>query len=252
MAITGHELEPGVRVLDGIFRASALRTVMDFPSDTDTSEGDPPNFQQLRAMNVLMHCTKKSTQVDYSTFGCLSCTAQSKADLQDALHHTADILSSLLDAYDSHFCQPSVDVFPLTEEPLTLLGSNRQDLVTLQLQDPTLKLIDQYLSAGSKKSAFHDLSSHKLVFKTWYDDGLVWKDVLCIQTTFLTTLATFASSFPTTKTCSPGYCAHIITRHSGCIEYEIIPTMPSLDISIGQGWEGNETLGCKMSRMPQA
>ena len=89
-------------------------------------------------------------------------------------------------------------------------------------------------------------------FKTWYDDGLVWKDMLCIQTNFLTTLATFLSSFPTTKTCSAGYCAHIITRHSGCIEYEIIRTMLSLDISIGQGWEGNETLGCKMSRMPQA
>ena len=148
MAITGHKLEPGVRVLDGIFRASALRTVMDFPSDTDTSEGDLPNFQQLRAMDVLVHCTKKSTQVDHSTFGYLSsCTAQSKADFQYALHHTADILSSLLDAYDSHFCQPPVDVFPLTEEPLTFLGSNRQDLVTLQLQDPTLKLIHKYLSA---------------------------------------------------------------------------------------------------------
>ena len=32
--LTGHELEPGVRVLDGIFSASAVRTVMDFPSDT--------------------------------------------------------------------------------------------------------------------------------------------------------------------------------------------------------------------------
>ena len=46
-----------------------------------------------------------------------------------------------------------------TEEPLTLLGSNRQDFITLQLQDPTLKLIHKYLSAGSKKSALHDLSS---------------------------------------------------------------------------------------------
>ena len=42
-----------------------------------------------------------------------------------------------------------------TEEPLTLLGSNRPDFITLQLQDPTLKLIHKYLSAGSKKSAIY-------------------------------------------------------------------------------------------------
>ena len=48
-----------------------------------------------------------------------------------------------------------------TEEPLTLLGSNRQDFITLQLQDPTLKLIHKYLSAGSKKSALHDSSSRE-------------------------------------------------------------------------------------------
>ena len=48
--LTGHELEPGVRVLDGIFSASAVRTVMDFPSDTGTSEGDLPDFQQLREL----------------------------------------------------------------------------------------------------------------------------------------------------------------------------------------------------------
>ena len=45
-----------------------------------------------------------------------------------------------------------------TEEPLTLLGSNRQDFITLQLQDPTLKLIRKYLSAGNKESSLHDLS----------------------------------------------------------------------------------------------
>ena len=37
-----------------------------------------------------------------------------------------------------------------TEEPLTLLGSNRQELITLQLQDQILTLIHKYLSAGSK------------------------------------------------------------------------------------------------------
>ena len=52
--LTGHELEPGVRVLDGMLSASAVRTVMNFPSDTGTSEGDLPDFQQLRAMNVLV------------------------------------------------------------------------------------------------------------------------------------------------------------------------------------------------------
>lgn len=87
---------------------------MDFPSDTGTSEGDLPDFRQLRAMNVLVQCTKKSAHVDHSTFGYLSpCTAQSKADFQDALHHTDDILSSSLHAYDSLFCQSPVDASPL-------------------------------------------------------------------------------------------------------------------------------------------
>ena len=124
--LTGHELEPGVRVLDGMLSASAVRTVMDFPSDTGTSEGDLPDFQQLRAMNVLVQCTKKSAHVDHSTFGYLSpCTAQSKADFQDALHHTADILSSSLDAYDSLFCQSPVDASPLLKTPSPTRFSKR-------------------------------------------------------------------------------------------------------------------------------
>jgi len=116
--LTGHELEPGVRVLDGMFSASALGTVMEFPSDTGISDGDLPDFQQLRAMNVLVQCTKKSAHVDHSTVGYLSpCTVQNKADFQDALHHTADIPSSSLDAYDSLFCQSPVDASPPTKAP---------------------------------------------------------------------------------------------------------------------------------------
>ena len=42
--------------------------------------------------------------------------------------------------------------------------------------------------------------ANKLAFKTWHEDVLFWKDLLCIQTNFLTTLATFVSSFPTAKT----------------------------------------------------
>ena len=116
--LTGHELEPGVRVLDCMFTASAERAVMDFPSDTGTSEGDLPHFQQLRAMSVLVQCTKKSARVDHSTVGYLSsCTVRSKADFQDAPHHTADIPSSSLDAYDSLFCQSPVDASPPTKTP---------------------------------------------------------------------------------------------------------------------------------------
>ena len=106
--------------------ASAVRTVMDFPSDTGTSEGDLPDFQQLRAMNVLVQCTKKSAYIEHSTFGYLSpCTAQSKADVQDALYHTADILSLSLDACDSLFCQSPVDASPLTETPSPIWFNKR-------------------------------------------------------------------------------------------------------------------------------
>ena len=91
---------------------------MDFPSDTGTSEGDLPHFQQLRPMSVLVQCTKKSARVDHSTVGYLSsCTVRSKADFQDAPHHTADIPSSSLDAYDSLFCQSPVDASPPTKTP---------------------------------------------------------------------------------------------------------------------------------------
>ena len=126
--LTGHELAPGIRVHDGIFHASALRTVMDFPPDTGTSVGvgDLPDFEQLRAMNVLVQCTKKSARTDHSTFGYLSpCTAESKADFQDALHHTADILSSSIDACDSLFCQSPVDASPLTKTPSSSCFSKR-------------------------------------------------------------------------------------------------------------------------------
>ena len=124
--LTGHELVPSLRVHDGIFRASGLRTVMDFPPDTGTSVGDLPDFEQLRAINVLVQCTKKSARIDHSTFGYLSpCTAQSKADFQDALHHTADILSSSLDASDSLFCQSPVDASPLTKTPSPSCFSKR-------------------------------------------------------------------------------------------------------------------------------
>lgn len=99
---------------------------MDFPSNTGTSEDDLPDFQQLRAMNVLVQCPKKSAHVDHSTFGYLSpCTAQSKADFQDALHHTADILSSSLHAYDLLFCQSPVDASPLMKTPSSIRFSKR-------------------------------------------------------------------------------------------------------------------------------
>ena len=85
--------------------------------------------------------------------------------------------------------------------------------------------------------------ANKLAFKTWHEDVLFWKELLCIQTNFLTTLATFVSSFPTAKTWSPSYCVRIMTRQSGCTKDEIIPTMPSLEISIGEGWGRQRSAG---------
>ncbi|KAJ7378900.1 hypothetical protein OS493_019591 [Desmophyllum pertusum] len=46
-----------------------------------------------------------------------------------------------------------------SDTPFTHLGSNKQDFINLQLQDPTLKVIHKYLSAGSNKPALRDLSS---------------------------------------------------------------------------------------------
>ena len=48
-----------------------------------------------------------------------------------------------------------------SNEPFIHLGSNRQERSNLQLQDPTLKDIHKYLSAGSSKSALRHLSSRE-------------------------------------------------------------------------------------------
>ena len=50
-----------------------------------------------------------------------------------------------------------------TSEPLTHLGSSRQDFINLQLEDPTLKALHKYLSAGSKNSALRNLSSREQI-----------------------------------------------------------------------------------------
>ena len=103
--LSGHELEPGVKVLDGLFSASEAQSIMDFPSNSDTTYHDLPDFQTSRAMNILVHCTKKKASIGHSTFGYLSpCSAQSKTDFDDALMHTADTLCSSLDTFDSLFC----------------------------------------------------------------------------------------------------------------------------------------------------
>ena len=77
---------------------------MDFPSNSDTTYHDLPDFQTSRAMNILVHCTKKKAYISHSTFGYLSaCSAQSKTDFDNALMHTADTLCSSLDTFDSLF-----------------------------------------------------------------------------------------------------------------------------------------------------
>ena len=42
--LSGHELEPGVKVLDGLFSASEAQSFMDFPSNSDTTYRDLPDF----------------------------------------------------------------------------------------------------------------------------------------------------------------------------------------------------------------
>ena len=78
---------------------------MEFPSNSDTTCRDLPDFQTSWAMDILVHRTKKKAFIGHSTFGYLSpCSAQSKNDFDDALMHTADTLCSSLDTFDSLFC----------------------------------------------------------------------------------------------------------------------------------------------------
>ena len=64
--LTGHELEPGVEVLDGLFCASEVHPIMDFRTDPDTADNNPPDFQQLKTMNILVHSTKKKASIGHS------------------------------------------------------------------------------------------------------------------------------------------------------------------------------------------
>ena len=57
--LSGHELELGVKVLVGLFSASEAQSIMDFPSNSDTTYRDLPDFHMSRAMNILVHCTRR-------------------------------------------------------------------------------------------------------------------------------------------------------------------------------------------------
>jgi len=48
--LSGHELEPGVKVLDGLLSASEAQSIMDFPFNSDTIHSDLPDFQMSRAL----------------------------------------------------------------------------------------------------------------------------------------------------------------------------------------------------------
>ena len=74
--LSGHELEPGVKILDGLFSASEAQSIMDFPSNSDTTYRYLPDFQASRAMNILVHSTKNKASLGHSAFGYLSpCSA---------------------------------------------------------------------------------------------------------------------------------------------------------------------------------
>ena len=68
---------------------------------------------------------------------------------------------------DTNTVSPSNMPYPsmtsLPDAPFTFLGSNCQDFIHLQLQDPTLNAIHKYLSARSPKSALRDLSSREQI-----------------------------------------------------------------------------------------
>ncbi len=86
---SGHELEPGVEVLDGLFSASEEQSILDFPSAPDTVDSALPDFQASRPLHVLVHCIKKKVSIGQSCFVYLSlCSAQFKTDFDDALTHT--------------------------------------------------------------------------------------------------------------------------------------------------------------------
>lgn len=70
-------------------------------------------FEQLKAMNILVQCTKKQASISPSTYGYLSpCTTQHEVAFNDALQHTGDALCSSLTTFNSLFCQLSKDATP--------------------------------------------------------------------------------------------------------------------------------------------
>ena len=61
-------------------------------------------FKQLKAMNILVQCTKKQASISPSTYGYLSpCTTQHEVAFKDALQHTGDALCFSLTTFNSLF-----------------------------------------------------------------------------------------------------------------------------------------------------
>ena len=105
--LTGHELEPGVKVLSGPLNATQIRPVMEFTSARDSQPDALPDFNQPLAMNVLVQCNKKKAKISNSTtFGNISASSdENKANFDAAFEFTAETLCASLDLSDPLLCQ---------------------------------------------------------------------------------------------------------------------------------------------------
>lgn len=105
--VTGHELEPGVKVLSGPIQADNPFCQLNFatsqPQDAMADPDPIPDFEQLLTTNVLVQCNKKSAVVHStpgSTYGYISPrTDANTSELEQAAQTTANELSQTLNTW---------------------------------------------------------------------------------------------------------------------------------------------------------
>ena len=105
--LTGHELEPGVKVLSGPLNATQIRPVMECTSARDSQPDALPDINQPLAMNVLIQCNKKKAKISNpTTFVNISETSdENKVNFDAAFEFTAETLCASLDLSDPLLCQ---------------------------------------------------------------------------------------------------------------------------------------------------
>ena len=141
----------------------------------------------------------------------------------------------------------SADIRPstpsLSDEPFTYLCSHRHDFINLQLQDPRLKVISKYQSAGSQKSALRNLPSRE-------QSRIQNMARRCV---LLEGLIMYSDKFLG----DPGH-LRIFVPDNKDVKSKLLQATPRCHLKCPRSrflfvWdgEGNKTLGCKMFGMPE-